>query len=673
MALARSAGAALRKAIAESHPLQIMGAPTAYAAQMAERIGYKALYLSGGGVALHSLGMPDLAVTTLSDVVEDARRITRVVDGRRTPLLVDVDTGFGGALSIARTIKDMEAIGVGGVHIEDQVAIKRCGHRPNKQVVPPMEMVARLQAACDARSDPDFFIMARTDAVGVEGMEAAIQRAKLYVEEGGADAIFAEALTSLDDYKKFSDALPGVHVLANMTEFGKSPLHSTKELADAGCSMVLYPLSAFRAMSRAAEEAYTRILDEGTNAGTLEIMHTREETYAVIDYHKHEAVVDAAAARAKDRTTSCRAPAGSAAPHCCPSAPLRCLAPGGPWAVAARPMADASETGACRMWLDCDPGHDDAMALLLACYSDGVELLGVSAVAGNQTVQKTTRNALRVLHAAGRPDVRVWAGATKPLLRPPFNCPEIHGESGLCGAELSEPDKDAEPGHAIIAMEAAITRAYEQSGGEPVQLVATGMLTNVALLLSVYPHVAPMVDVSIMGGAHTGGNTGVTQEFNIQCDPEAAKVVFDAPVRSLFMVPLEVTHTALATPSVLRQLHGGADEPKTPFRKAVHDLLLFFADTYQTVFEFDDPPLHDPLAVLWVLRKDLFTTRRWYVEVDTSANPLTAGQTCVDKLGVLSKPPNCTVATRVDVGAFWEIMAECVARADAASPMNVQP
>lgn len=273
-------------------------------------------------------------------------------------------------------------------------------------------------------------------------------------------------------------------------------------------------------------------------------------------------------------------------------------------------MADASETGACRMWLDCDPGHDDAMALLLACYSDGVELLGVSAVAGNQTVQKTTRNALRVLHAAGRPDVRVWAGATKPLLRPPFNCPEIHGESGLCGAELSEPDKDAEPGHAIIAMEAAITRAYEQSGGEPVQLVATGMLTNVALLLSVYPHVAPMVDVSIMGGAHTGGNTGVTQEFNIQCDPEAAKVVFDAPVRSLFMVPLEVTHTALATPSVLRQLHGGADEPKTPFRKAVHDLLLFFADTYQTVFEFDDPPLHDPLAVLWVLRKDLFTTRR---------------------------------------------------------------
>lgn len=168
---------------------------------MAERVGFQALYLSGGGVALHSLGMPDLAVTTLSDVVEDARRITRVVDGRRTPLLVDADTGFGGALSVARTVKDMEAIGVAGVHIEDQVAIKRCGHRPNKEVVSPKEMVARLRAACDARTSDDFFIMARTDAVGVEGMDAAIERARLYVSDGGADAIFAEALTSLEQYK----------------------------------------------------------------------------------------------------------------------------------------------------------------------------------------------------------------------------------------------------------------------------------------------------------------------------------------------------------------------------------------------------------------------------------------------------------------------------------------
>ena len=292
--MAAGAGRALRAAAAAAaargEALALVGAPSAYCARLAERAGFQGIYLSGGGVALSSLGVPDLGVTALSDVLEDARRITRACS---VPLLVDADTGFGPtALNIARCVQDLEAAGVAGLHLEDQALAKRCGHRPNKRVVAAEEMATRIRAAVEARRDPDFVVMARTDAVASEGVASAVERCRTYVE-AGADAIFAEAVTDLRDYRAFADALPGVPLLANMTEFGKTPLYSRKELAAHGVSIALYPLSAFRAMSKAAAGVYSTIAETGSQTAAMSSLHSREETYAVIDYHKYERQVDA--------------------------------------------------------------------------------------------------------------------------------------------------------------------------------------------------------------------------------------------------------------------------------------------------------------------------------------------------------------------------------------------
>lgn len=292
-----SAGARFRRLMLEAHaskkPLQIVGATSAYAARMAQNIGFKAVYISGGGVALSNLGVPDLGVTTLDDVLTDVRRLSRVT---KVPVLVDIDTGFGAStLSIERTVRDMEQAGAGAVHMEDQVLAKRCGHRPNKQVVATDEMVARLQAARKGRTD--MVIMARTDALAIEGLDATVERCKVYVKDGGADCIFAEAVTELGQYEEFSKALPGVPLLANLTEFGKTPLWHVDELAARGVSMVLYPLSAFRAQSRAAEAVFQAILKDGTNAGAEKLMHTRMQTYDVIDYMAYERALDASQAK----------------------------------------------------------------------------------------------------------------------------------------------------------------------------------------------------------------------------------------------------------------------------------------------------------------------------------------------------------------------------------------
>ncbi|MFO7859263.1 MAG: methylisocitrate lyase [Ectothiorhodospiraceae bacterium] len=281
-------GERFRAAIAAERPLQIAGTINAYTALLAERAGFRALYLSGGGVANASYGLPDLGITQLADVLEDARRITAVTD---TPLLVDVDTGWGSAFNIARTVREMERAGVAAIHLEDQVAAKRCGHRPNKELVGSAEMVDRVTAAADARRDPQFVLMARTDAYAREGLDAALERARAYVA-AGADMIFAEALPSLDAFQAFTGALD-VPVLANITEFGKTPLFTTTELHGAGVAMALYPLSAFRAMSRAAEQVYTTIRGEGTQAGVVDTMQTRAELYDVLGYHAYEAKLDA--------------------------------------------------------------------------------------------------------------------------------------------------------------------------------------------------------------------------------------------------------------------------------------------------------------------------------------------------------------------------------------------
>ena len=282
-----SPGARFRKALKENHPLQIVGTINAYTAMMAEKVGHQAIYLSGGGVANASYGLPDLGMTTLNDVVEDVRRITAATD---VPLLVDIDTGWGGAFNIARTIREMERAGAAAVHIEDQVAQKRCGHRPNKEIVSQEEMVDRIKAAVDARQDDDFFIMARTDAFQKEGLEAAIERAKACIE-AGADGIFAEAVTELEHYKAFSEALY-VPVLANITEFGATPLYNRKELAEAGAGMVLYPLSAFRAMSKAALNVYQQVLTDGDQKAVIDTMQTRMELYEFLDYHSFEEKLD---------------------------------------------------------------------------------------------------------------------------------------------------------------------------------------------------------------------------------------------------------------------------------------------------------------------------------------------------------------------------------------------
>jgi len=280
-------GARFRTAVSLERPLQVVGVINAYAARLAERSGFSALYLSGGGVAAASLGVPDLGITTLEDVLTDARRICDTSD---LPLLVDVDTGFGSAFNIARTVKALIKAGAAAMHIEDQVQAKRCGHRPGKAIVTRDEMVDRVKAAVDARSDPNFVIMARTDALAIEGLESAIERAAACVE-AGADMIFPEALTSLEMYTRFAQAVK-VPILANMTEFGLTPLFTTTELAAAGVGLVLYPLSAFRAMSAAALQVYQLLRKEGTQKNALPLMQTRAELYNYLDYYAYEQKLD---------------------------------------------------------------------------------------------------------------------------------------------------------------------------------------------------------------------------------------------------------------------------------------------------------------------------------------------------------------------------------------------
>lgn len=283
-------GSRFRAAVDAERPLQLVGVINAYCALLAERAGFAAIYLSGAGVANASFGLPDLGITTLNDVLEDARRITRATP---LPLLVDVDTGFGGAFSIARTVRDMIAAGVAGIHLEDQVQAKRCGHRPGKALVEAGEMVDRIKAAVDARAggaDDSFVIMARTDAHAVEGLQAAIDRSGQYIA-AGADMIFAEALTSIDEYKRFTSSLT-VPVLANLTEFGKTPLFTLDEMRDAGVRLVLYPLTAFRMMSAAALRAYQTLREQGTQASLLPAMQTRDQLYATLGYHEYEKKLD---------------------------------------------------------------------------------------------------------------------------------------------------------------------------------------------------------------------------------------------------------------------------------------------------------------------------------------------------------------------------------------------
>ncbi|MDF2445256.1 MAG: methylisocitrate lyase [Moraxellaceae bacterium] len=282
-----TAGARFRKAIAEEKPLQVMGTVNAYAAMMATQVGYRAIYLSGAGVANYSYGLPDLGITSLDDVLIDVRRITAAVD---TPLLVDIDTGWGGAFNIGRTIKEMTKAGAAAVHIEDQVAQKRCGHRPNKEIVAIDEMVDRVKAAVDAKTDDSFVVMARTDSLQKEGLNGVIDRISAYVE-AGADAIFAEAMTDITMYRKVCDAV-NVPVLANITEFGDTPYYTTTELGEQGIAMVLYPLSATRAMQKAALAVYEAVRRDGTQVNVLDSMQKRKELYEFLNYHSYENKID---------------------------------------------------------------------------------------------------------------------------------------------------------------------------------------------------------------------------------------------------------------------------------------------------------------------------------------------------------------------------------------------
>ena len=283
-----TAGARFKQALKDEAPLQVIGTINANHALLAQRADYKAIYLSGGGVAAGSLGVPDLGISTLEDVLIDIRRITDVCD---LPLLVDIDTGFGSsAFNIARTVRSVIKAGAGAVHMEDQVSAKRCGHRPNKELVSKEEMVDRIKAAVDARTDPDFTIMARTDALAVEGIEAAIDRAGAYIE-AGADALFPEAIRDLETYKKFTDAFK-VPVLANITEFGMTPLFTVAELSTVGVGIVLYPLSAFRAMNKAAELVYETVRKEGSQKSVIDTMQTRDELYQRINYYEYETALD---------------------------------------------------------------------------------------------------------------------------------------------------------------------------------------------------------------------------------------------------------------------------------------------------------------------------------------------------------------------------------------------
>ena len=282
-----SAGARFRQALREESPLQVMGTVNAYAAMMATKVGYRAIYLSGAGVANYSYGLPDLGITSLEDVLIDVRRITAAVD---TPLLVDIDTGWGGVFNIGRTIKEMIKAGAAAVHIEDQVAQKRCGHRPNKEIVAIDEMVDRVKAAVDAKTDTEFVVMARTDSLQKEGLNGVIDRISAYVE-AGADAIFAEAMTDITMYRKVCDAV-NVPVLANITEFGDTPYYTTQELGEQGIAMVLYPLSATRAMQKAALAVYEAVRKEGTQVNVLELMQKRKELYEFLSYHSYEDKID---------------------------------------------------------------------------------------------------------------------------------------------------------------------------------------------------------------------------------------------------------------------------------------------------------------------------------------------------------------------------------------------
>jgi methylisocitrate lyase len=293
--MTQSAGAKFRAALKEESPLQVIGTINAYHALLAKRSGYRAIYLSGGGVAAGSLGVPDLGISNLDDVLTDIRRITDVCD---LPLLVDVDTGFGAsAFNVARTVKSLIKFGAAAMHIEDQVGAKRCGHRPNKELVSKAEMVDRIKAAVDAKTDPDFVVMARTDALAVEGLESAIDRACACVE-AGADMIFPEAITELSMYKKFADAVK-VPILANITEFGATPLFTVDELRSANVSIVLYPLSAFRAMNQAALKVYQAVRSDGTQTNVVDTMQTRNDLYDFLNYHSYEKKLDALFAKDK--------------------------------------------------------------------------------------------------------------------------------------------------------------------------------------------------------------------------------------------------------------------------------------------------------------------------------------------------------------------------------------
>lgn len=292
-----TAGQRFRKALAVQKPLQIVGTINAYHAMMATRVGHQAIYLSGGGVANASYGLPDLGMTTMNDVLEDVRRITSAVD---TPLLVDIDTGWGGAFNISRTVKEFIKAGAAAVHLEDQVAQKRCGHRPNKEIVSKDEMVDRIKAAVDAKTDDDFFIIARTDAFQMEGLEKAVERARACLE-AGADAIFAEAVHTLDDYRAFSEGIGGQHLLANITEFGATPLFNKKELAENGATMVLYPLSAARAANKAALNVFEHLLNDGDQKAVVDTMQTRAELYDFLNYHEFEQKLDELFAQGKNK------------------------------------------------------------------------------------------------------------------------------------------------------------------------------------------------------------------------------------------------------------------------------------------------------------------------------------------------------------------------------------
>ncbi|MGH1469881.1 MAG: methylisocitrate lyase [Cellvibrionaceae bacterium] len=285
--MSNTPGSRFRSALTNNQPLQIVGAINAYSALMADQIGHQSIYLSGGGVANASYGLPDLGMTSLNDVLADVSRITAVTE---LPLLVDIDTGWGGAFNIAKTVKDMIRSGAAAVHMEDQVSQKRCGHRPNKELVNTAEMVDRIKSAVDARADESFFIMARTDAFASEGIEASIERAQAYVE-AGADGIFAEAITDESHYRAYRKALH-VPILANMTEFGKTELYNKQQLADWGVDMVLYPLSAFRAMNKAAEHVYKTILNDGDQNAVVDIMQTRNDLYDYLHYHDYENKLD---------------------------------------------------------------------------------------------------------------------------------------------------------------------------------------------------------------------------------------------------------------------------------------------------------------------------------------------------------------------------------------------